>query len=415
MVTRMQSKFNAIHMAAVLACGAIILALTLWPSPESVEALPIGCFYCSRRATADAIANVILFMPLGAAIAWATRGSRWAWRAGLALSLLIELTQRFVIGRDPSIGDVVTNTIGAALGALLFLYLRTEARREPDARKALRAGAAASGIVVLTAWFLGPAPTTATHYAQWTPVLGHLEWYRGRVLAAHIGDEPLRAGRVSDPASLQAFVQGRGRLEVRGLAGPPPPALAPFFSVYDARQREILLLGVDREALVLRYHRRASGWRLDEPDVRLERGMAGITSADTIAIVAERVGAKTCLTGVARNGCLPGGTPGRAWSLLYYPEAAPGWMRATLDLLWLVGLALPIGWYSGMRRAMIAPAIMLAAALLAVPPLVGSSRAPPVELLAVAAGMAIGAGVRAAARQPAIVSASTATQRSIRS
>jgi hypothetical protein len=68
----------------------------------------------------DVIANVILFLPLGAAIAWnATASSVYAAAAGAAISMVAEATQIYSHGRFPSATDVVTNTCGAYVAATL--------------------------------------------------------------------------------------------------------------------------------------------------------------------------------------------------------------------------------------------------------------------------------------------------------
>jgi hypothetical protein len=72
----------------------------------------------------DLIANVVLFIPLGALIgAWlGGRGGRRAWCAiGLlgAISVGFETLQLFIPVRSPSIDDVIANTLGGTLGILL--------------------------------------------------------------------------------------------------------------------------------------------------------------------------------------------------------------------------------------------------------------------------------------------------------
>jgi glycopeptide antibiotics resistance protein len=80
----------------------------------------------------DALGNVAVFMPFGAALATATLlGSRkkrrsgfWGWwlkvsLAGLALSLFIEIGQLAIPGRVTDVDDVILNTLGTAFGALI--------------------------------------------------------------------------------------------------------------------------------------------------------------------------------------------------------------------------------------------------------------------------------------------------------
>ena len=66
----------------------------------------------------DMIVNAMLYMPLGMLLAMvAGRGAFWRDVAFLAaVSLCLEISQLFVNGRNPSITDVILNTIGGAVG-----------------------------------------------------------------------------------------------------------------------------------------------------------------------------------------------------------------------------------------------------------------------------------------------------------
>ena len=79
-----------------------------------------------------ALGNVVVFIPLGAALAAATllrypmgqRRGFWRWwlkvsLIGLALSLFIELGQLAIPGRVTDVDDVILNTAGTAFGALI--------------------------------------------------------------------------------------------------------------------------------------------------------------------------------------------------------------------------------------------------------------------------------------------------------
>ena len=73
----------------------------------------------------DIVVNVVLFTPLGAAVAANTR-SKWsmpaAIGAAMALSLVMETGQLYSHGRFPSATDFVCNVTGAALGARVLLH-----------------------------------------------------------------------------------------------------------------------------------------------------------------------------------------------------------------------------------------------------------------------------------------------------
>jgi VanZ family protein len=77
---------------------------------------------------ADIVVNIIGFMPLGFALCGYLLSSRWGEGKSVVatillcglFSLAIEMLQWFLPTRDSDMTDVITNTIGAATGALLF-------------------------------------------------------------------------------------------------------------------------------------------------------------------------------------------------------------------------------------------------------------------------------------------------------
>jgi glycopeptide antibiotics resistance protein len=131
---------------AILAAMMVPLALiAFWPSPvdEPVqgELASILSFLHTRGIPhwvnyqfVEASANVALFIPLGAVAVLAFTEKRW-WQIGsfgLMVSGIIELGQLvFLHNRFASPLDLVTNTGGAAIGALLAFHAlkRLQARR----------------------------------------------------------------------------------------------------------------------------------------------------------------------------------------------------------------------------------------------------------------------------------------------
>lgn len=70
---------------------------------------------------ADILRNIIGFVPLGFLLAW-KKPARRIWlvvAAGFALSLSIESAQSLIPGRDSSLIDLVSNSLGALVGAVL--------------------------------------------------------------------------------------------------------------------------------------------------------------------------------------------------------------------------------------------------------------------------------------------------------
>lgn len=130
----------------VLAVMFIPLALiAFWPSPvdQPVQGqLTEGLIFLHAHGIpawfnygfVEAAANVLLFVPLGVVASLAFVDKRW-WQIGVfgfLVSSCIELGQfLFLHNRFASLQDVVTNTSGAVIGALLAVYTlkRLQARR----------------------------------------------------------------------------------------------------------------------------------------------------------------------------------------------------------------------------------------------------------------------------------------------
>ncbi len=142
--------------------AVLLLAATLSPLVVSTSPQPLEM----RLLTGDTLANVLLFVPLGAA---ARRGSRArdavvALLAGLALSAAIESAQRW-LGRTPSLGDLVANTAGATLGALVARTRRAAAH--PSAARLARAALPFAAVAATVAICLVGARSRPVDLGTW--------------------------------------------------------------------------------------------------------------------------------------------------------------------------------------------------------------------------------------------------------
>ncbi len=344
--------------------------------------------------------NLLLFVPLGWLLADTGRTGRrnapfWsallaAVAAGALLSLGIELIQLPIPGRDASLGDLAFNTLGAGLGALARSLAGLD-RATPRGRTVLAAATAGGAAAVLAgAWLLAPSLPRSEWWGQWTPDLGHLAEYRGRVLAVRVGDLAVGSGRMPDAAAVRARLGRRDHLRVDLVAGPPPSGVASIFSIYDARRREILLLGADGADALLRFRTRGASARFDDPPLRFPRALAGLAPGDTVELgLAARAaprswGEGACLSVGGREAVCSRWTPATAWDLLL---PIGGGVGRALALAWLAVLFLPAGALAARGRGGSALAVGgVALASLALAPAFGAvGPARPDELAAVAA------------------------------
>jgi len=110
---------------AWLAALSVVLIATTAPWTDFVGHVHWGKVewvpFTHRVAPRSVVLNVLLFVPFGYAgrRAW-PRTSPWWWLVtGCALSLSVETYQLFTHSRLPSSVDVITNTMGATIGAVL--------------------------------------------------------------------------------------------------------------------------------------------------------------------------------------------------------------------------------------------------------------------------------------------------------
>jgi VanZ family protein len=146
----------------------LILYGSLFPfelRPVSVDS-PLDVFRRLRwgiSTRGDIFANVLLYLPFGATLAWALPQSRGAFArllvttaCGAALSFFVEVTQIFLVQRVATYADVVNNTIGTFLGAGSALLVRagTDRLNASETFRLTREPAAAALVALWLATFL---------------------------------------------------------------------------------------------------------------------------------------------------------------------------------------------------------------------------------------------------------------------
>jgi uncharacterized membrane protein YdcZ (DUF606 family) len=104
--------------------GLLLIAVTtLIPLPQQAAAsqsTPLWCLVCGENGGVDVLNNLLLFVPLGVGLTLLELRVRSVVLAGILISFAVESLQYLGIpGRDPSLSDLVTNTTGSWLGAVL--------------------------------------------------------------------------------------------------------------------------------------------------------------------------------------------------------------------------------------------------------------------------------------------------------
>ena len=107
----------------ILGLVIVIGLLTLWPNPSQAPlsaTTPFFCFPCGDSGTSDLFRNIVFFIPLGIALGLQGVGAGTALVISLALTSVVEFLQYAVVpGRDAAMADIVANTVGGTVGAVL--------------------------------------------------------------------------------------------------------------------------------------------------------------------------------------------------------------------------------------------------------------------------------------------------------
>jgi hypothetical protein len=337
-----------------------ICALTLFPTGGQPDT-PLWCIPCGERATLDALLNIALFVPFSAGLAIA--GAPW-WLAVLAsfgLSFTVEFLQyTVVVGRDPSLRDVVTNTIGGALGAAVGRYRHVIVRPTPrEAWQLLGVGSATWVLVHLAgAWLVQPSFTARRIIlipSIDTPI--H-ETFRGRLLAATIAGRVLGGPMESlTPAELAA-AQGRdGRVDASAAViprGGETGRIAPMVMMVHPPDDIQVALGQLGSTLRFDVRSHAADARLRPLVFEMDRAFPG--RAGAIGVDGERLELSAVLEpGRIRMTAESQGRrrewTGRigaelVWVMLLPFELPVGAVTTVGSLLWLFVTLVPIGYWA---------------------------------------------------------------------
>ena len=376
----------------------VIGVATLLPGDPQLVAASY-CVICGDRGVADAILNVILFAPLGAALAFQrVRPGRIALSA-LAVSTMVELIQLYIPGRDASAGDLLFNTLGAASGAAIPHFIRHWST-SLDKRPRLLVAWLVTALAVVTAagFLLLPGLPHNVYYGQWTPLFANREQYHGRVVSAHIGDLRVPNSQVSRSDELRARLRRGDELNVTAVSGPAPQSGAFVFNIYDERRREILSILADQRDLVFRYRMHASVLKLDQPTFRFRNALAGVGPDQPWDVQLRLIHGGVCAERGSEKACPLAANIARGWSVLLHLDT-PDWITDVIDVLWLLILFLPAGSYATSRHRAWLAIIAAAGGLWLSNRALGIAALSPSAFAAVTAGVLLGAVIRRAARR----------------
>ncbi len=382
---------------------AVVLWLTLSPGEVDPRYWLSGCLICGAVGVADALKNVAFFVPLGIFLALALPGAWWSVLPAAALSLAVEAAQYFVPGRDASAGDLLFNSLGAAFGVLAVWTASSWVYPIGRTARVLALGWAllVSGLIAAEGWLQHLSVPETAASRQWTPEPGDGPAYAGRVLAARVGGVPLSDDDADDaqPSDSGALAEALGRadpIRFTLVVGPHQPNEAAILRVQDRARQRLLQVGAEGWDMTVGIRTRSSDLRIFEHDQRIRGALAGTAPGDTLEIEIRRSGDAFCASVDGKDaGCAAPPTVGRGWRQLE-PRADRVLGRRTLDLLSVLVLALPLGWWWAGWRWQTAAVGLVVGAAVTVPAWTPLGGTRWWEWLGMGLGLALGLALRGA-------------------
>jgi hypothetical protein len=317
------------NWALVALSVAAILLATLHPDGRYTPSGWSWTFGSGEAALAEALQNLILFIPFGIGVALCGARLSRAALLGALLSFAVEFAQQWIPGRDPSLGDLVSNTISTTLGAAL-VQLAPRWLTVPPARSGRHAlGAATLAILVWlgTAAALRPTFPSPPYSVISRPDPNSLRQYEGEILEAKLQDGMLYA-KATFPSQ-------------------PPPRPAPLAEILDVHGHRATVLAVAGRDLTMRYAMPAQTLTLGHPELRWDHALAQVAPADTFIATTGREGSRLCMAVNTDWRCDLGYTIGDGWQLIFSPEHWPSWLLAIINACWVAGWTVGVGFWAG--------------------------------------------------------------------
>ena len=379
--------------APVALALAFVGAATLVPVSHGTggDDIPFWCLRCGDYAMADALANVVLFVPLG----WALSRAGVRSRRGLAVVLMttigVEWLQHALIpGRVASVADILANTVGGAVGMALPRLHRWVVETS------LRAVRASIVYGVLLIACLGAGEATQVVLSPRA-----LYWTRGHADGSHYVPftGSLKEVRVDGvPIVLDQWLdvpaRGGGDVALELASGRPDTGLAHVVIAWMPNARGWMWLEQRDRDLHVHFASGSDGARLRGHCVWLRHVMPAVAGESvTVRFVVRRFEYRVFL--VSNAGAFVQEariSPGDGWRLFAPGEGEWGLWAGLLTAGWMAVLLGPLGYLASQRSRATAAIAAVGAALtvLLLPVLTGCAWLPVAGWCGLGGGLLIG-------------------------
>jgi VanZ like protein len=351
---------SLVGRSLVLTSAAAIAVATLTPDSRNPGPFTPLCVVCGDLGGVDVVLNVLLFLPLGLGLALAGARPLKAIGGMFAASLTIELLQFLVIpGRDPTIVDVIMNSIGGAFGFAIGSRLDSLHRPRPPvgAKLLLAWSGALLALQCVVAYSLVPALTRSSYYGQIDRELGRsVSAFPGEVLEPTVDSVRIPDSELPDDRVRELLLRRQGAvIQATVIPNGCPTETGGIVRIADANAREILVLAQNDADLLFGVRTGAEVLRLRPVRYRLHHvfGPESICAllGDTILLQARYTRTAVLLRAAAR---------GRVDEDTIAPSVSRGWRlflpvqtyvdsgakEAALTTIWLFILMFPAGYWA---------------------------------------------------------------------
>jgi hypothetical protein len=355
----------------------LVAIATLVPSSHGTGGggIPFWCLTCGDYALADAVANVALFVPLG----WALGRARVRPLIGLAAlvttTLTVELLQYTLVpGRDASLSDILTNSVGGVVGMALPGLQRKIA---DSSERALRA-ATLYGVLLVAGLGVGEG-------AQAVPLPRKLLWTEGSARGYVRFTGSLKALQVDGaPVPMREWVSIPPRdpveIMINILSARPDTGLAQLIVGWMPSGNGWMWLEQQERDLRVHVPSASDRFRLRGHSTWLHAVMPAIGGEPvTIRLVVRRfsywISVATTTGNLVRHEAV---TPGRGWRLFTPFERKGEPWASLLTAGWMAVLLWPLGYlaYLGSRTTAVVAALAAGVSLLLLPIVSGCAWLP---------------------------------------
>jgi hypothetical protein len=382
------------------------------------------CLVCGSLGGVSSILNLLLFLPLGIGLAIYRFGAKRAVVLMCVLAILIETAQLlFIPGRNATIGDVLANSLGGAIGFAIARNAFILLRPTQQSAMALTLGWSIGWLAIQTVSAFGftIALPRSVYYGQLAGQPYDSRPFSASVVQARIADVAVPDTKLYDSRKVRGLVIS-GATVTTTILPESAHEIGPIVRIADDSQREILVVGQNTTDMVFGVRTGAALIRLRPTLFVLPDGFAGVQSGsrrtvlNTLTLSAAYSAHEVWMN--VQSGVTHGRririTPSLAWTMLlpfqWYIEGTR--TERLLSAIWTGCLLLPLGYWAsatsrsqrrGIERFQLTVVslalLFVCAGLVLVPRAFGVTPAPFSDWIAALTGLLSGAGV--SRREPA--------------